>query len=108
MTQQELPTAIRALIDATNAADSDAFVSAFTDGAYVRDGGREFTGRAGAGDWNRTDNIGVGMRFELIACEPTGKDNYAVRLKATSNRFSGTGTMRITLQDGLIARLEIG
>jgi hypothetical protein len=108
MPQQELPTAIKALIDATNAADSDAFVAAFTADAQVRDGGREFAGHEGAGDWNRTDNIGVGMHFELIACETAGVDTYNVRLKATSRRFSGTGTMHVTLRNGLIARLEIG
>ncbi|MET8965979.1 hypothetical protein ABZX69_42130 [Streptomyces sp. NPDC004074] len=48
------------------------------------------------------------MRFELIAYEPTGQNSYAVHLKATSSRFSGTGTMRITLRNGSIARLEIG
>jgi len=108
MTQRMLPAAIKALIDATNAADSDAFVAAFTEDAHVRDWGREFSGHTGVADWNRTDNIGVGMKFQPITCEPAGKDAYAVQLRAMSNRFNGTGTMQITLRDGLIARLEIG
>ncbi|MFF8932086.1 hypothetical protein ACF1AO_33020 [Streptomyces longwoodensis] len=50
----EVPAAIRAFIDATNRADSDAF----TDDAHLSDYGREFHGHDGVRDWNRTDNIG--------------------------------------------------
>jgi ketosteroid isomerase-like protein len=105
---QQTPAPIAAMIEATNAADSAAFVAAFTDDAYVRDGSREFTGHNGVADWDRTDNIGVHMRFELLSTEPDGDDAYVVTIRATSNRFNGTGPMRITLRDGLIARLEIG
>lgn len=108
MAQQTPPAPIGVMIEATNAADSAAFVAAFTDDAYVRDGSREFTGHSGVSDWNRTDNIGVGMRFALVSTEPTGDDSYEITIRATSNRFNGTGTMRITLRDDLIARLEIG
>lgn len=109
MTQQTTPpAAIAAFIEATNSADSDAFVAAFTDDAYLSDWGREFTGHDGVASWNRTDNIGVGMHFEFVQCEETGGDSYAVTLTSTSRRFNGTGTMRITLRDGLISRLEIG
>jgi ketosteroid isomerase-like protein len=108
MTQQTTPpAAVTAFIDATNSADSDAFVAAFTDDAYVRDWGREFTGHDGVASWNRSDNIGVGMHFELIQCEEKGEDRYIVRLKCTSRRFNGTGDMRMTLRNGLISRLEI-
>ncbi|MFF9164187.1 nuclear transport factor 2 family protein [Streptomyces longwoodensis] len=54
----EVPAASRAFIDATNRADSDAFVDAFTDDAHLYDYGREFSGHDGVRDWNRTDNIG--------------------------------------------------
>lgn len=106
--QSTTPSGIKALIESTNAADSDAFVAAFTDDAYVRDGSREFTGHAGVADWDRTDNIGVGMHFDLLGVEALGGDVYTVSIKATSKRFSGTGDLRITLHDGLISRLEIG
>jgi ketosteroid isomerase-like protein len=108
MPEQKPPAPIGAMIEATNAADSAAFVAAFTDDAYVRDGSREFTGHSGVRDWDRTDNIGVGMHFTLISTEPAGDDAYVVTIRAASNRFNGTGLMRITLRDNLIARLEIG
>jgi hypothetical protein len=37
MTENQLPGAIRDFIDTTNRADSDAFVAAFTDDAYLND-----------------------------------------------------------------------
>ncbi|WP_116076825.1 nuclear transport factor 2 family protein [Asanoa ferruginea] len=108
MAEQTPPAPIAAMIEATNAADSAAFVAAFTDDAYVRDGSREFTGHNGVADWDRTDNIGVGMQFEVLSTEPAGDDAYVVTIRATSRRFNGTGPMRVTLRDGLISRLEIG
>jgi ketosteroid isomerase-like protein len=108
MTDQNLPAPIQAFIDATNAADNEAFVATFTEDAYVRDYGREFTGHKGTADWNRTDNIGVNMKFDYVGFEQTAPGTYEVKLKATSNRFNGTGTLRITVRDNLISRLEIG
>ncbi|SNT54307.1 hypothetical protein SAMN05421812_10936 [Asanoa hainanensis] len=107
MTEQP-PAAISALIDTTNAADSAAFVAAFTDDAYVRDGSREFTGHAGVADWDRTDNIGVGMHFDLLGWKASGVDTYVVTIRAKSRRFNGTGDLVLTVREGLIARLEIG
>lgn len=103
-----LPAPIQAFIDATNAADNEAFVATFTEDAYVRDYGREFTGRKGAADWNRTDNIGVNMKFAFVGIKQLAPDSYEVTLKSTSNRFNGTGPLRITVRDNLISRLEIG
>lgn len=107
MTEQ-VPAAINALVDTTNAGDTEGFVAAFTQDAYVRDGSREFTGHAGVRDWDRTDNIGVGMHFDLLGCRAVDVDTYLVTIRATSRRFNGTGDLRVTLRDGRIARLEIG
>ncbi len=107
MTEQP-PAAISAFIGATNAGDTAAFVAAFTDDAYVRDGSREFTGHSGVADWDSTDNIGVGMHFDLLGWEATSVDSYVLTIRATSRRFNGTGDLQLTMRDGLIARLEIG
>ncbi|GIF63796.1 hypothetical protein Ais01nite_18310 [Asanoa ishikariensis] len=107
MTEQP-PAAISAFIDTTNAGDTAGFVAAFTDDAYVRDGSREFTGRAGVADWDGTDNIGVGMHFDLLGWEATDVDTYVLTIRATSRRFNGTGDLVLTVRGDLIARLEIG
>jgi hypothetical protein len=109
MTDSPLPAAIRTFIDATNAADSAAFVAAFTTDAYLNDWGREFHGHDGVRSWDRTDNIGVHAHFDLVAVEPgSHPDTYVVTLTVSGDGYNGTGPMRFELRDGLIARLTIG
>jgi hypothetical protein len=108
MTHDSLPAPIRAFIDATNAADSDAFVATFTPDAYLNDWGREFHGHQGVRAWNRTDNIGVHSHFDLVSATP-GEQNgsHIVTLTVSGDGYNGTGPMRFDLRDGLIARLVI-
>lgn len=108
MSKAQLPATIHTFIDATNAADSDAFVAAFTSDAYLNDWGREFHGHDGVRSWNGTDNIGVHAHFDLVDFEP-GKhpDSYVVTLTVSGGGYNGTGPMRFELKDGLIARLVI-
>ena len=108
MTDTDIPAAIRAFIESTNHGDSEAFAAAFTDDAYLNDWGREFRGRDGVRDWNRTDNIGVQSHFELIAIKPgPDPDSYIATLKVTGNGYNGTGPMTFHVRDGLIASLRI-
>ena len=108
MTDTDLPDAIRSFVDATNRADSDAFVAAFTEDAYLNDWGREFHGHDGVREWDRTDNIGVRSRFTVVAAtsgpEP---DSYVVTLSVAGDGFNGTGPMSFRLRNGRIARLTI-
>ncbi|WP_053847109.1 nuclear transport factor 2 family protein [Streptomyces sp. NRRL B-24085] len=109
MSSTALPSAIRTFIDATNSADSEAFVAAFTADARLNDWGREFHGHDGIRDWDRTDNIGVQSRFELLGLEPgDDPDTYVVNLRVSGNGYNGTGPMVFRLRDGLIADLRIG
>jgi SnoaL-like domain len=107
-TDNHLPAAIQAFIDATNRGDSDAFVAAFTEDAYLNDWGREFHGREGVRSWNRTDNIGVRSHFEFVSAEPGGTpDSYTVTMTVTGDGFNGTGPMSFELRGGKIASLRI-
>ncbi|CAM5640782.1 MULTISPECIES: nuclear transport factor 2 family protein [Streptomyces] len=108
MTDIELPDAIRVFIEATNAGDSEAFVSAFAPDAYVNDWGREFHGRRGVSDWNHTDNIGVQAHFDLVSAQRDSADGrYLLTLQVSGNGYNGTGPMAFELRDGLIASLRI-
>jgi hypothetical protein len=49
MSTTHLPSAIRTFIDATNSADSEAFVAAFTPDAHLYDWGRTHRGREASG-----------------------------------------------------------
>lgn len=108
MSQPAMPDAIRELVDATNQADTERFVAAFTEDAYLYDWGREFHGHAGIRRWNQSDNIGKKSRFEVVGLESTGdSDGYVLTVQVTGNGFNGTGPLQITLRDGKIARLVI-
>jgi ketosteroid isomerase-like protein len=104
----QLPKAIQAFIDATNARDSDAFVAAFTDDAYLNDWGREFHGHEGVRSWDGTDNIGVNAHFELVDAEAgDAPDSYVVTLTVSGDGYNGTGPMSFELRGNRIARLVI-
>ncbi|TDD68082.1 nuclear transport factor 2 family protein [Jiangella aurantiaca] len=108
MTSIDTPAPIQVFIDATNRGDSEAFVAAFTDDAYLNDWGREFHGHDGVRSWDRTDNIGKQSHFELVSLEPgDGPDSYVATLKVSGNGFNGTGPMAFQLRDGLIASVRI-
>ena len=109
MDNADVPAPIRAFVDATNAADSDAFVAAFTPDATLVDWGRAFTGHDGIRDWDRTDNIGVQTRFELLDVQPGAEpDSYVATIRVSGNGYNGTGPMLFRLRDGLVAGLDIG
>jgi hypothetical protein len=104
----ELPAAIRAFIDTTNAGDTEGFVAAFTDDAYLNDWGREFHGRDGVRSWNRTDNIGKQAVFsDASAVSGSDPDTFDVTLQVAGNGYNGTGNMKFRLRDGLVQSLVI-
>jgi hypothetical protein len=104
----DVPAPLQAFIDATNRADSAAFVAAFTDDAVLDDWGRVFHGSAGVAAWNRTDNIGKQAHFELVGIEPTDDANRIVAtLTVSGGGFNGTGPMTFEFRGGRIARLVI-
>ena len=108
MSDVVLPAPIKVFIDATNRGDTESFVAAFTDDAYLNDWGREFHGHDGVRSWDATDNIGVRSHFELVGVEPGKRDDeYVVTLTVSGDGFNGTGPMLFTVRDDLIARLEI-
>ena len=108
MSDDELPAPIRAFVDATNAEDDDAFVAAFTDDATLDDWGREFSGPDGIASWNRTDNIGVHARFEVVDVQAGDAPGaWVVTLTVSGEGHNGTGPMTFMVRDGKIARLVI-
>jgi ketosteroid isomerase-like protein len=104
-----VPTAIQAFVDATNRADSDAFVAAFTSDAHLDDWGRSFSGHDGVRSWDSTDNIGVQSHFDLLDVSTVQEgEEYVATLRVSGNGYNGTGPMTFRLRDGLIADLRIG
>jgi hypothetical protein len=108
MSETNLPAAIGVFVDATNRADTEAFVGAFTADAYLEDWGRGFRGHDGVREWDRTDNIGKRSHFDVVGVTSgDAPDEYVVTLTVTGDGYNGTGDLRFTLRDGLIDRLII-
>jgi hypothetical protein len=108
MSDTSMPPAIRAFVDTTNSGDSDGFVAAFTEDAYLNDWGREFHGREGVASWNETDNIGKQAHFDVHGIRPGRVDGqYLVTVTVSGNGYNGPGVFTFQVRDGLIARFVI-
>lgn len=59
MTTQPVPEPVGSFIEAVNRHDDDAFQAAFTDGGFIDDWGRTFTGRAAMKRWSDKEFIGA-------------------------------------------------
>jgi hypothetical protein len=102
----QIPAAVRSMIEATNAGDSDAFERSFTEDAYLEDWGRVVHGREGVRAWDRTDNIGKKAHFEAEGARQDG-DDWIVTLTVTGGGFNGTSDIRFRVSGDLISRMVI-
>lgn len=108
MPDASMPAAIQAFVDTTNRSDSEGFVAAFTDDAFLDDWGREFHGRDGVASWNETDNIGKQAHFEVHGIQPGRVDGqYLLTVTVSGNGYNGPGVFTFDLRDGLISRFLI-
>lgn len=108
MSDTSIPPAIQAFVDATNRGDSEAFVAAFTEDAYLNDWGREFHGREGVASWNDTDNIGRDAHFDVHGIVAGRKpEQYLLTVTVSGDGYNGPGTFTFDLRDGRIARFLI-
>ena len=102
----DLDPPIRAMIDATNHADGEAFLAAFADDAVLTDWGRTFTGKAEIARWNDNENIGTQSRFAVTGVERSGA-TVTVGVAVSGNGFNGPSSFAFEVADGLIARMRI-
>ncbi|WP_341942431.1 nuclear transport factor 2 family protein [Microbacterium sp. LWH10-1.2] len=84
----QLPTPVLAMIDAINAADTDAFVAAFTPAGFVSDWGTVKAGPDGVRGWADSDAIGAGARMTVLSSETEG-DTTRIRFGWASRVFNG-------------------
>ena len=103
-----LPTPIASYFEAVNAYDVNAMLAAFSDGASVRDEGRDMTGRIAIREW-----IDDTTRKYRITVMPTGVDRADQRTILTvqvSGSFPGSPIQlryHFIIIGEKIARLEI-
>jgi ketosteroid isomerase-like protein len=102
----QLPEAVRRVVEATNAGDSAAFVDAFTEDGFVDDWGRMFTGRDEIGRWNDAENIGVHARFRVQEVSVDG-DMVVARLAVTGGGFNGPSTFTFEVAGDRVRSMRI-
>jgi hypothetical protein len=100
------PKAVRRMIDATNAGDSDAFVAAFAEDADLEDWGRVFHGRERVSSWNETDNIGRDAHFEVLAERVEG-NGHVVTLQVSGGGFNGVSDFYFEVAEDQITSMVI-
>ncbi|CAN7354986.1 MULTISPECIES: nuclear transport factor 2 family protein [Microbacterium] len=88
MSDVTLPTPVQVMVDAINAADTDAFVDAFTPDGHVSDWGTVKAGPDGVREWAGSDAIGAGARMTVLSAETDG-DTTRIRFGWASRVFNG-------------------
>lgn len=88
MSAPELPAPAQAMVDAINAADTEAFVAAFTPDGFVSDWGTVKAGPDGVRSWAQTDAIGAGARMTVLTASSDG-DTTRIRFGWSSRVFNG-------------------
>jgi hypothetical protein len=102
----DISAPIQAMIDATNAGDTPAFLACFSEDAYLEDWGRGFTGQREIASWNETDNIGKRAHFDALAERVDGAV-HVVTIRVSGGGYNGTGDIRFELASGLITRMIV-
>ena len=97
---------IQRMVDATNSANTPAFIACFTTNAYLEDWGRSFHGHDGVARWNTTDNIGKQAHF-VATKEVARGDERVLTLVVSGNGYIGTSDIVFTLDGDLISRMII-
>lgn len=101
-----LPPALQVAVDAINASDEDAFVTAFSPDGFINDWGRILKGRDGVRSWARSDAIGAGAVMTLTGATATGATTHIV-FDWKSRVFNGQSEAYFTIADGLITEFRI-
>ena len=88
MSEISVPGPVQSMVDAINAADTEAFVDAFAPDGFVSDWGTVKTGPDGVRSWADSDAIGAGARMTVLTAETEG-DTTRIRFGWSSRVFNG-------------------
>lgn len=102
----ELPAPVRAVVEAINAGDMEAFVNAFSADGSVDDWGRVLAGPAGIRSWGETDAIGKHAQMTVLSAATDGATT-TVHFDWRSDRFNGESDAIITVVGDKVAHFRI-
>lgn len=103
----ELPAAIAAFRDWTNAGDIDGVLALFPADGVVEDWGRRFVGHQAIRGWSDKELIGAKGHLEITAIVGTSAAGVVVETDWKSNFYSGAGRMIFRLEGPMIRQLTI-
>ncbi|KKI22267.1 MULTISPECIES: nuclear transport factor 2 family protein [unclassified Leucobacter] len=106
MTDIAVPAPLQAFVDALNAADTDAFVAAFTEDGFVDDWGRVLRGPEGVRSWAASDAIGAGAQMTVLEATTEG-ETTELRFAWVSRVFTGESTAVATARGDLLESFRI-
>lgn len=99
---------VRALIDAANIGDTDAFLSTFAPRlGLVDDWGRKFHGPQDIRSWSDAEFIGKEVTLKVIHFYSTEDTEVTVIAEVGGNGFNGPSTFTFRLADDKVTEMRI-
>lgn len=102
----QAPTAVRRLIGALNAGDTERLLGFFPDGVRLLDAGKAFSGRDQVREFSDRELVGVNGYFDVRQVTRHG-DTVVVAGPYHSGRYNGPARFVFTVQDGKITELSL-
>lgn len=101
-----LPAPVRAVVDAINNGDTEAFVAAFTPDGVIDDWGRVLRGAEGIASWAATDAIGQKATITVTSAVTSGHVTE-IQFDWRSNRFNGQSHAFVTVAGDKVSEFRI-
>ncbi|NKY58005.1 nuclear transport factor 2 family protein [Nocardia flavorosea] len=102
----QLPGPVARVVDAINAGDTEAFVTAFAADGAVDDWGRVLEGPEGVRNWADSDAIGAGARMTVLSADTDG-DTTHLRFDWRSRVFNGESEAFVTVAGDEVKQFRI-
>jgi hypothetical protein len=102
----DLPAPVRAVIDAANANDTDAFLACFPPDGVVDDWGREFAGHDEIRGWSDREFIGVKVNLSVVQVAVEDVD-VVVTAQVGGDGFNGLSHFTFQVEGGRVGRMTI-
>ncbi|GAB2997632.1 nuclear transport factor 2 family protein [Amycolatopsis acidiphila] len=101
-----IPAPVRRVLDAIDAGNADAFVTAFDADGAVDDWGREFRGHDRIRAWSDAEFIGVRVSFRDVVVSEPGNP-VTLRVQVGGDGFNGPSGFTFEVRDDRVHRMTI-
>ena len=102
----DVPQPVRAVLEAANSGDVEAFLDCFEEDGVVDDWGREFAGRDAIRGWSDAEFIGKQVTLAVTAVEQQA-DRTVVSAEVGGDGFNGPSHFAFDLAGPKLSRMTI-